>query len=926
MVSDGCVWKVLESLVVLDGERLSYRTLDVEQIGSVYEAIMGFRVELSTGCSIGIRSQKRTGAAVIVDLDSLLDVASGQRVKQLQDQTDRKLTGRADSEFRKASTSDDLVVALERVIDRDATPAVISPGTPILQPTDERRRSGSHYTPRSLTEPIVSEALRPVLERLGERAHPKEILNIKVLDPATGSGAFLVESCRQLAERLVESWSIHGGKPEQLVDEDELLHARRLVAQRCLYGVDRNPMAIDLAKLSLWLVTLARNHEFTFIDHALRHGDSLVGLSRRQIELFNWKVDPRKPQASLHSQEIDKACRKVSELRRLIQELGGEIPEDELQELMDEMDRELQRVRQIADLVLLAFFKGKKDQEGKENLARYADLILGRDENLSRAITDVTRQLPFDSFHWELEFPEVFDRNNPGFDTVVGNPPFAGQNTIAASNHIVYPKWLKELHTESHGNADLAAHFFRRAFNSLRKDGTLGLIATNTISQGDTRWTGLRWICEHEGEIYRAQRRYKWPGEAAVIVSVIHLIKGKYTGKMMLDNKSVDLITAFLFHGGRHENPNVLKKNSGKSFAGNSLLGMGFTFDDADKKGVTTPIANMECLIQDNPRNQEVIFPYIGGQEVNSSPVHAHHRYAINFHDWPLRRADLGMTWRDADKDRRKSWLRDGIVPLDYPDPVAADWPPLLSIVEEKVKPGRSHLTRNPIGRKRKKFWWQYGSLASELHAEINKLDLVLAISQTTSHIQFAFLSANQVFSNKLVVFPIPTFAAFCTLQSRPHEIWARFFGSSLKDDPCYTPTDCFETFPFPVDWESLPSLEAVGETYYTFRAELMVKNNEGMTKTYNRFHDPNEHDPQIRKLRELHAAMDRAVLDAYGWTDIPTDCEFLLDYEIDEETWGKKKKPYRYRWPDEIHDEVLARLLDLNAKRYEEELVSGTK
>ena len=125
----------------------------------------------------------------------------------------------------------------------------------------------------------MSEALRPVLERLGAAPRPEEILDLKILDPATGSGAFLVEACRQLAERLVESWSIHGGPSDMSAGEDEMVNARRLVAQRCLYGVDRNPMAIDLARLSLWLATFAKDHEFTFIDHALRHGDSLVGLS-----------------------------------------------------------------------------------------------------------------------------------------------------------------------------------------------------------------------------------------------------------------------------------------------------------------------------------------------------------------------------------------------------------------------------------------------------------------------------------------------------------------------------------------------------------------------------------------------------------------------------------------------------------------------
>lgn len=119
-------------------------------------------------------------------------------------------------------------------------------------------------------------------------------------------------------------------------------------------------------------------------------------------------------------------------------------------------------------------------------------------------------------------------------------------------------------------------------------------------------------------------------------------------------------------------------------------------------------------------------------------------------------------------------------------------------------------------------------------------------------------------------------------------------------------------------------AIENAGRQYYDFRGALMVKNDEGLTKTYNRFHDPDERSPDIHRLRELHAAMDRAVLDAYGWTDIPTGCEFLLDYEIDEETWGKKKKPWRYRWPDEVHDEVLARLLDLNQKRHEEEVAAG--
>ena len=181
------------------------------------------------------------------------------------------------------------------------------------------------------------------------------------------------------------------------------------------------------------------------------------------------------------------------------------------------------------------------------------------------------------------------------------------------------------------------------------------------------------------------------------------------------------------------------------------------------------------------------------------------------------------------------------------------------------------------------------------------------------------------VYAHTLNIFPFATSAAFSILQSRPHETWARFFASSMKDDLRYTPSDCFETFPFPDAWEARADLESTGKRYYNFRADLMVRRGEGLTRTYNRFHDPNEDGADVVTLRSLHAAMDRAVLDAYGWRDIPTDCVFLLDYEIDEDEWGARKKPYRYRWPDDIRDEVLARLLELNAERAAEEAQAGT-
>ena len=926
LVPDGTIYRVLEKLIVLDGERISYRALDVEHVGSVYETMMGFRLETAEGLTVAIRAAKKQGAPAAVNLNRLLDQPPATRAKWLQERTDRKLTDKLRRAAGDAGTMEALHAALDPVIDRNATPDLVPGGAMVLQPSEERRRSGSHYTPRELTEPIVRTALAPIFDRLrnegGGPLRPEQILDLKVCDPAMGSGAFLVEACRQLGDALVTAWQAHDAMPEIPPDENEIIFARRQVVQRCLYGVDRNPKAVDLAKLSLWLVTLAKDHPLTFLDHALRPGDALVGLSRRQLDAFHWKDDAKPFQAGFEAMRAREHLAKASELRRRIREADDSVSEMELRHLCDDARYETDNVRLLGDLALAAFFEGSKPKQREDLRRQLGDAVqrgemhryLGWLEELRR------KEPPLAPFHWEIEFPEVFDRGNPGFDAVVGNPPFLGGKRISTTLGDGYRDWLAELHTESNSNADVVAHFFRRAFGLLRNGGTLGLIATNTIAQGDTRLTGLRWISKNGGEIYRAKRRVKWPGLAAVVVSVLHVHKGDFPGVSLLEGKAVDRITAFLFHRGGHDDPARLKANAGESYVGSFVLGMGFTFDDAEKKASATPLVEMHRLVDAESRSREAIFPYIGGEEVNTSPTHAHRRYVIDFRNYPLRRDNLGERWADATEVQRGTWLRAGIVPLDYPSPVAADWPELLGIVETKVKPERDVQKRKALRNR----WWQHADNRPGLYSATAGLDLVLANSQVSAMVQFAFLPRNMVYAHTLNVYPLQTHAAFCVLQSRPHEIWARLLGSSMKDDLRYTPSDCFETFPFSDGWNTDSDLERVGRNYYDYRADLMIRHDEGLTKTYNRFHDPEQTDPEIARFRDLHSAMDRAVLDAYGWTDIPTDCEFLLDYEIDEEDWGARKKPYRYRWPDDVRDEVLARLLDLNAKRANEEAQAG--
>src|SRR6185295_16926269 len=215
---------------------------------------------------------------VWVSADEVLEQPANRRGAWLEDQG--ALEGRAAKAvaktLEKATAEAEVLAALEtyRVKAIDARRM----GQLVMQPGAERRRTSSHYTPRSLSAPIVRRALEPLLKAMGELPSSERLLNLKICDPAMGSGAFLVEACRFLADQVVAAWTREGVLKGAPKDEDVVMQARRLVAQRCLYGVDKNPWAVNLAKLSLWLVTLAKDEPFTFLDHALKCGDSLVGL------------------------------------------------------------------------------------------------------------------------------------------------------------------------------------------------------------------------------------------------------------------------------------------------------------------------------------------------------------------------------------------------------------------------------------------------------------------------------------------------------------------------------------------------------------------------------------------------------------------------------------------------------------------------
>lgn len=896
-ISDGCLHRVLSGLMRLDGERLSYRTLDVEQIGSVYETVMGFTVETASGASLAIKAGKNNKTPVFVSLNALAEPKAEARIKALKEDYSRgSLTAKQTEAIKKAVGVEGLHEALLPLVDDRGSPGgqTVPAGTPVLQPTDERRRSGSHYTPRSLTEPIVRHALKPAFDRLGERPTPEQVLSLKVCDPAMGSGAFLVEACRQIGEKLEEAYQAHGAPTDIPSDEDLTLYAKRRVAQVSIYGVDRNPIATDLARLSMWLLTLAKDHEFAFLDHALKTGDSLVGLTLRQIEAAHWD-DTQAGHAILRTIVRDKvreamiareAVRNAPESARIIEQARRN----------RSAEAATATVRAIGDAVIAAFFASdkKKVREEKrmevEQAAASSDR--GRWDRMAAAGETLRNgENGFAPFHWPLEFPEVFAGDAAGFEAIVGNPPFAGKNTITKGNRAHYLPWLQTLHPGAHGNADLVAHFFRRAFGLLKPGGVMGLIATNTIGQGDTRASGLTWILQHGGAIGRAVRRLKWPGEAAVMVSVIHVTRGG-TETPELDGHPVRRISAYLVEGDLDVSPEPLAASRGKAFQGSIVLGKGFTFDDEGAaKGECESLETMRELVKKDRRNGERIFPFLGGEEANTSPTHMHHRFIIDFGD--------------------------------ASEAEASEWPDLLNILRERVRPLRPADSA----------WWQYERRRGALYAATENLKHVFAISsKATAHVVFAKLPTGSVYSQNIHVILSDSFGQFCCLSSRIHELWALRFGGDLGESTFYSLDEVFKTFPLPYKSEADVALISAGENYSNFRGSLMVARGEGLTKTYNRFHNRQERAADIQRLRELHADMDRAVLEAYArgetdeakaavWRDLAARSKpEFIEQEADE---GKKAKT-RLDWPQAFKDEVLGRLLDLNAERAAAEKAAG--
>ncbi|WP_298818238.1 Eco57I restriction-modification methylase domain-containing protein [uncultured Chloroflexus sp.] len=793
----------------------------------------------------------------------------------------------------------------------------------------ERRSTGSHYTPPDLVTPLIQHALEPVLqERLAACRTNEEreaaILNLKVLDPACGSGHFLLAAARRLGKELAR---LRTGEDEPA--PEALRQGVRDAITHCLYGVDKNPLAVELCRVALWLESHATGKPLTFLEHRIRHGDSLVGLRDLTALEDGIPDEAYKAQGNADRKRLAEARKRNARERDaalfrhgfISQPLAdfaatmgrlAALPEATIEQVrakraayeQAQNSPDFQRLQLACDVYTAAFFLPSFAAAGLVPTTAAIHEALSRgsltDARQAAAVLAIRADRAF--FHWELEFPEVFHHQDTkatkgsdssdlrdlcafavytaGFDVILGNPPFMGGLRVSGAFGEAYRKWLEYALQPFGGTADLCAAFFRRAFSLLKPGGRLGMIATNTLGQGDTRESGLAVILKQGGVIDFARRFVKWPGQASVEVNLVALTRAPARAQAparlpLLDNTPVPFISSRLDDQPERE-PQRLQQNAGKAFQGSIVLGMGF---------VLQPEEAQQLLTRD-ARNADCLFPYLNGEDLNSHPEQQPSRWVVNFFDWDLERA-------------RK-------------------YPELIKIVEERVKPEREKLRDNiPIQAKRKKFWWQYGSAASQLYRAIAPLRRVLARSRVSEMHMPVFVSQGWVYNEQTIVFAFDDDYHFALLQSAVHETWLRKQASSLRTDIRYTPTDCFDTFPFPPAEYAAPGLAElltqpvfaraaqIDADYHEHRRQTMLARQLGLTKIYNLFHNPACQDADIARLRELHVALDNAILACYGWQDVD------LGHDFHQNERGQT----RFMPAAEARRELIFRLMELNEK-----------
>jgi len=806
----------------------------------------------------------------------------------------------------------------------------------------------------------------------------RSLLSITVCDVACGSGHILLNAARRIGNHLAK---VRTGEDQP--SPSAFRQAVRDVIQHCIYGVDKNPLAVELAKVALWLEAHNPGEPLNFLDHHIKCGDAIVGLAHKE-ELQNGIPDEAFKKLPDDDKDICKELRDRNKIERkyakdlkrhydvMVNQGIVDITNifHDLDQLPEHTPQQIEAKRKkykeiisgenywnlklLADIMTAQFFIPKTAENQRKIItdAQYRSYLRG-EQMIGEAVGQAEAETAKNRFfHWFLEFPEVF--NEGGFDCILGNPPFRGGLFITTDYGIHYTQFVKYNTSNAGATSDLVSYFFRRIFNLIRDKHFLGLIGTNSISEGDTRVTGLESIIELNGTIIMAKKSIRWPGKANLTVSLLAIVKDNSFKQKSLENKAVNIINSRLQSDEIEEKPHPIKHEVLASL-GTTVYGNGFFIENDEAKK----------LISRNERFKDYMKPFLNGDDVLKAPQIKPLKHVLYFQ---------GMSINDLRKI-----------------------PELYEIAFDRIYPQR----QKSSSKRRREKWWLYTSPASQIYDTISDLNFAFVTCHTSKYVLITKMNKDVIFANTVIVFSSDNFSVFSFLQSCFHEQWVIKYSSNLATTQRYAISDCYDTIPFPQNLS--PNMEAklerIGEQYHEFRHQLMQKLQLGLTKTYNQFHNSQltseivnseiasrkelekkygkstvylwnhlqktpgtcsmeEAIENIIKLRQLHKAMDEAVLEAYGWGKrseiansevassegsqiassevvrsveesnrnslIANGSPIDLKHDFYEVDYLPENDRMRYTISPEARKEVLNRLLLLNHKIYEEEVKKG--
>lgn len=458
-------------------------------------------------------------------------------------------------------------------------------------------------------------------------------------------------------------------------------------------------------------------------------------------------------------------------------------------------------------------------------------------------------------FHWEIEFPEIFAGNEPGFSLTLGNPPFLGGAKISTAAGVETANFIRDKF-QGKAKTDLIAYFFLNAHNRMSSKGRMGMVTTNSAGQGDTRHTGLRRIVSSGSTICNAETDIIWPGTAAVTVDLITISKSKVKD-ISFNGADVNFISSRLDLRPEFD-PVTLTQNTDKSQRGVNPRGP-FQLDEEKAKQ----------FLSLNTTYSEVIKPFLDGRDLTNTGVPS--RYIIDFGSKSLSEAQ--------------------------------EYSHVFQHVKDLVYPYRMGLKDKKEYVSLKEKWWQYEFTAQSIQKWFVNHNTAYAKGRVASNWIFTKISSGYVCGEATFIFFFEETDKFAVLQSSLHEHWCKVFTSTLGSSGLRYTNVCINPFPFPQNpsAESVQHARVIGEKYLAAR-DAMVANGRTYNQIYQQIDDIESDDDSIVDLRKIIVELDKAVLDMYGWSDIQYNRECMKV--------GDKSR----FWVDEsTMEELLSRLILLN-------------